>query len=245
MLFQLGDGSFQGRRLLSAASLFEMHTPQISGAAGERFRAARQVRFLTAYGLGWQVFDYRGHQLVWHSGNGDGQLAYLALLPDQDLGVAVLVNSWKVGAPLNGAIAARIMDHYLGAPAQDHVAELRSWWEGEERQRQAAERDLETARLSGTRPSLPLDAYAGVFRDPLGLDVEVWLEADTLRLRYGGGEKATLAHWHHDMYRVRWENPLHAQILSMFVTFGIDAHGKVDRLRMNPYGEDVEARRSP
>jgi hypothetical protein len=220
-----------------------MQWPQIAVPSNPRFRASRQIHFLTAYGLGWQIFDYRGHRLAWHSGNGDGQSAFLQLLPDDDLGVAVLVNSWKAGPALNGAIASRITDHYLGLSTRDYVAEFRDWWTKNEAQRVDAERALEAARRPDTKPSLPLAAYAGSYEDPLGLAVEVWVEADTLRLRYGGGEKATLSHWHHDTYGARWENPFHDQILAMFVSFGIDPRGQVDRLQMTPFGEDVEARR--
>jgi CubicO group peptidase (beta-lactamase class C family) len=243
MLFQLGDGSHRGRRILNEATLEEMHSPQIAVPSNARFRASRQIHLLTAYGLGWQIFDYRGHRLAWHSGNGDGQIAFLQLLPDDGLGIAVLVNSWKAGAALNGAIASRITDHYLGLSSRDHVAEFRDWWTKSEARRADAERALESVRRSDTKPSLPLAACAGRYEDPLGLEVEVWVEADTLRLRYGGGETATLSHWHHDTYRARWENPLHAKILSMFVSFDIDPRGEVDRLHMDPYGEDVDARR--
>src|SRR5580704_1859574 len=59
-LFQLGDGTFRGRRILSAKTISEMHSPQIVVPSSEEFRIARQVRYGAAYGMGWQVFDYRG-----------------------------------------------------------------------------------------------------------------------------------------------------------------------------------------
>jgi CubicO group peptidase (beta-lactamase class C family) len=243
MLFQLGDGTFQGRRILSADAMYEMHSAQLVGPANEKFRTARQLRFFPAYGLGWQVFDYRGHPLLWHSGNGDGQLAYMALLPELHLGVAVLINSWKVGSALNGGIASRIMDHYLAFPARDYSAELRDGWTKSEQAQTDGERALVASRLPRTEPSLPNAAYAGVFKDRLGLDVRVWLEGDTLRLQYGGGEHATLDHWHHDTYRARWRNPLHAKILPTFVSFGLNERGKIDRLHMEPFGDEIDARR--
>jgi CubicO group peptidase (beta-lactamase class C family) len=243
MLFQLGDGTWEGKRLLSAAAMNEMHSPQIVFTSSPEFRASRQVQFFPAYGMGWQVFDHRGHALLWHSGNGDGQLAYVALLPDQHLGVAVLVNSWRAGPALNGGIASRIMDHYLGLPTRDYSAEMRDGWNRNQQRQADDRRALEAARLPDTRPSLPLTAYAGGYRDRIGLDVRIWLEADSLHLQYGGGEPATLGHWHDETFLARWQNPFHAELLPMFVTFGIDPEGAVDRLRMNPYGDELEARR--
>jgi CubicO group peptidase (beta-lactamase class C family) len=85
MLFQLGDGSFAGKRVISAESMEEMHSPEIFVPTTPEFRAARQLQRFAAYGLGWQIFDYRGHLMLWHSGNGDGQSAYLLLLPEDNL----------------------------------------------------------------------------------------------------------------------------------------------------------------
>ena len=97
MIFQLGDGTFQGKRILSSAAMNEMHSPQIVIPTNAAFRLARQIKYFAAYGLGWQVFDYRGNRMLWHSGTGDGQTAFLVLLPDSGLGVVVLINSWKAG----------------------------------------------------------------------------------------------------------------------------------------------------
>lgn len=55
-LFQLGDGTFRGRRILSAKTISEMHSPQIVVPTSEEFRVARQIRYFAAYGMGWQVF---------------------------------------------------------------------------------------------------------------------------------------------------------------------------------------------
>lgn len=244
MRFHLGDGTWEGRRILSATVMNEMHGPHVTGPANAEFRASRQMKLFPAYGLGWQVFDYRGHLLLWHSGNGDGHIAYLALVPDLDLGIVVLANTWRAGTPLNAGLASRIVDHYLGGPTRDYSAESREGWARDRKRRLDAESALQAARRRDTTPRLPLAAYAGDYRDRLGLDVAVRLEADTLRLTIAGGEPATLVHWHDDQFRGRWQNPFHDEILSMFVTFGIDARGRVDRLLMAPYGEDVEALRT-
>src|SRR5262249_32876560 len=157
-----GDGSFQGKRIVSQESMNEMHSPQIVVPTSESFRAARQVRFFAAYGFGWQIMDYRGNRLLWHSGNGDGQTSYMALLPDLHLGVALITNTWRVGAPFNGGLAAHIMDHYLGLAGQDDLAALKASWLKNQQKAAEEERALTAARLPNTAPSLPLSAYTGV-----------------------------------------------------------------------------------
>ena len=242
MIFQLGDGTFQGKRILSAEAMNEMHSPQIIIPANEAFRTARQVKYFGGYGLGWQVMDYRGNRILWHSGAGDGQTAFLVLLPDSHFGVVVLVNSWKAGPALNNAIASRIMDYYLGLPTRDYSAEYRESWKRSIQQQVEAVRKFEASQLKGTTPTLSLSQYAGVYRDKLGLDVKVWLEGDTLRLQYGGGEIAVLTHWHRDTFRAQWQNPLHAEQRSALVQFNISPQGTIAELTMDP-GDRITAHR--
>lgn len=243
MMFQLGDGMFQGKRILSAGAMNEMHAPQIVIPTNEAFRRSRQMKYdFAAYGLGWQIFDYRGNRMLWHSGAGDGQTAFMALLPDSRLGVVVLVNSWKAGGALNISIASRIMDYYLGLPTRDYSAEFRESWSRGMQQQAEAVRQFEASRIKDTKPTLPLSQYAGVYRDRLGLDVKVWLEGDTLRLQYGAGEVAVLTHWHHDTFRAQWENPLHAEQRSALVQFNMSPQATIAELTMNP-GDQITARR--
>lgn len=243
MIFQLGDGTFQSKRILSAEAMSEMHSPQIIIPTNEAFRTARQVKYFGGYGLGWQVMDYRGNRMLWHSGAGDGQTAFLVLLPDSHFGVVVLVNSWKAGPALNNAIASRIMDYYLGLPTHDYSAQYRESWKRSMQQQVEAVRTFEASQLKGTIPTLPLSQYAGVYRDKLGLDVKVWLEGDALRLQYGGGEIAVLTHWHHDTFWARWQNPLHAEQRSTFVQFSLSPQGTIAELQMDPFGDRINARR--
>src|SRR5256712_1290475 len=243
MIFQLGDGTFQGKRILSSTAMNEMHSPQIVIPTNAAFRLARQIKYFAAYGLGWQVFDYRGNRMLWHSGTGDGQTAFLVLLPDSGLGVVVLINSWKAGPALNNAIASRIMDYYLGLTTRDYSAESRESWKRSMQQQVEAVRKFEASQLKGTTPTLSLSQYAGVYRDKLGLDVRVWLEGDTLRLQYGGGEIADLTHWHHDTFWARWQNPLHAEQRSTFVQFNMSPQGIIAELQMDLSGDRITARR--
>jgi dipeptidyl aminopeptidase/acylaminoacyl peptidase/CubicO group peptidase (beta-lactamase class C family) len=45
-----------------------------------------------SWGLGWIRFGWDGHRLIGHDGNTLGQAAFLRVLPDQDLAVALLTN---------------------------------------------------------------------------------------------------------------------------------------------------------
>ncbi|MDZ7267230.1 MAG: beta-lactamase family protein [candidate division KSB1 bacterium] len=61
------------------------------------------------YGLGWRIFDYAGHTLIFHSGGLRGYVAQLAWLPEHNLGMALLSNC----SESNGLMPA-FLDMYLG-----------------------------------------------------------------------------------------------------------------------------------
>ena len=244
LLFQLGDGSFDGKRLLSTAAMDEMHGPQIFVPTTPEFRKTRQLKHFAAYGFGWQVWDYSGHYMLWHSGNGDGQLAYMVLLPDENLGIAVLTNSWRTSVLLNLALAARISDYYLSFPTLDYVAEYRETWKQGEATDAAEENSLAAARIENTKTRLPLASYAGHYRDQLGLDINVTLDDDNLRFSYANGPAAALLHSHYDTFRVNWANPF-MQGRPAFVSFDLDERGQVRGLKVEILRDKIEAVKSP
>ncbi|NUO79425.1 beta-lactamase family protein [candidate division KSB1 bacterium] len=57
-----------------------------------RFNWNRRIRS-AHYGLGWRIFDYAGHKLVFHSGSVYGYLSQIAFLPEEKIGIVVLQNS--------------------------------------------------------------------------------------------------------------------------------------------------------
>jgi hypothetical protein len=174
-----------------------------------------------AYALGWNVMDYRGHPLVWHTGNADGQPAFMAILPRDHLGVVIMMNTWGAGL-LHGLLMNRVLDEYLGYPPRD--------WSGEVLPRKAAIRDgydydanvrrLAASRVSGTAPSHPLAAYAGVYVDSLYGPQTVAFEDGHLTLR----------HWHYDTFLVTWRDPLFRVVYVSLLTFSSGADGRVTRL---------------
>ncbi|RZL51316.1 MAG: class A beta-lactamase-related serine hydrolase, partial [Variovorax sp.] len=74
--------------------LATLHTSVVETPGELRGGAWRRERLNTAgYGLGWRVYDYAGHRVVFHGGAVQGYRALMALMPDRDLGIVVLWNS--------------------------------------------------------------------------------------------------------------------------------------------------------
>ena len=218
MRLHLNNGVLDGVRLVSDSSMRELHRIQVGIATTPAMRAARLVQDSTVgYGLGWQVMDYRGHPLIWHTGNGDGQIAYMALLPVERLGVAVLVNTWS--APfVHGALVNRILDTYLGYPARDWAAEAFARVPGMNAAADSARRALDAGK-SGRPASRPLERYTGRYVNALFGPVHVRSLGSGLVLQMGEGQKAALEPYQNDTFLVRWVDPLFRENFTTLLYF--------------------------
>lgn len=82
--FQLGDGTWQGRRILSEAGLRTLHAPAVPTPPDAA------APFTAHYGLGWGVGSIGGQDLVAHTGDETGYHADAGLLPDTRQALVVL-----------------------------------------------------------------------------------------------------------------------------------------------------------
>lgn len=219
MRLHLNLGVLDGKRLVSDSAMRELQTRQTGIPTTAAMRAARLVEdsAQVGYGMGWQVMDYRGHPMRWHSGNGNGQIAYMTLLPRDRLGVVVVVNTWSVPL-IHAAVVNRIMDTYLGYPPRD--------WAGETLARVPAVRAAQdsqaraiAAMKTDAPPPLPLRAYAGRYDEPLYGPVLVRSEPAGLTLQMGEGELADLEYHGSAGFYVRWRDPFVRENWVSHVTF--------------------------
>ena len=241
--FQLARGEWNGTRLVSEAQHREMLTPQFIIPQGQYYPAARLAApHFTAYGLGWFMQDYRGRQLAMHTGSIDGMTALVALVPEERLGLVVLINMDHV--ELRHALMYRIIDAYLGGPPRDWSAELRPLYRGMEERAAAARREREARRVADTRPSLPLESYAGTYADPDSLysRVTVRVEDGRLTASMGAGLTGQMEHWHYDVFRARWAD---VSLGTSFLTFTIDPEGRAGWLRVDGRELSREREASP
>jgi len=103
--------------VLSPELLTTLHTPLVS-TPGERHGSPwKRMRLQAAnYALGWRVYDYGGHTLVFHAGAVQGYRAMIGLLPDQDFGVVIL---WNCETSVPSGLMPTILDRVLGLTPQD------------------------------------------------------------------------------------------------------------------------------
>lgn len=218
---QLAHGALpDGRRLWSEQQQTEMWTPQIimsSGPGPEATDPAKPV--LAAYALGWNVQDYRGHRLLSHGGLLDGQCTAHALLPDLGCAIAVYTNQEErlVTAGLRNAL----LDLCLGDSTIDWVAVTRGLIAKQEAAAlQSMGGGSPVAPPGG--PSLPLSAYAGLYRDPWFGEAMIAVADGKLTLGFAKAPRAetTLEQWGEDAFRTRFANGWEDAVLTFAVRAG-------------------------
>jgi len=228
------DANGNQQRLFSAARQKEMWsllTPiRISEPSVPELKAA--VPNFSGYGEGWFVSDYRGHKLVWHTGGWPGMVSRLTLVPDLNLGVVVLTNQ-ESGAAFQ-AVTMRALDAYMDAPKTDWIAAYAASVKKQEGNADDSMKKHEAARMKGAKPSLPLDGYAGTYRDPWYGDVKVTKQGGKLVMSFTKTAQltGTLEPWQHDTFIAHWnDRSLNGDA---FVNFSLDPDGKVREVRMEP-----------
>jgi CubicO group peptidase (beta-lactamase class C family) len=180
--FQLGDGSWEGRRLVSARNLEETHTTQIALRLEGFARTMNpDTNFLT-YGLGWIVQDYRGKRILMHGGAIDGFRAHFTLVPEARVGIALLNN--LDGSFLNLALSNQLLDLYYGMPARDWSSYYLKMQEDEHELDRERSRRLR-AEKKGPPPPLPLKAYVGTYQEAAYGSCEIRLHDGHLSWRWG------------------------------------------------------------
>ena len=216
-------------RLYSEAQAREMWTPVVLQPIQELPEALKptQPNFDT-YALGWDVRDYRGAKIVWHGGAVFGSLTAVVLIPEEKVGFSITINS-EDGEMIRG-LMYELLDHYLGQPRANWPEK----WTAFKQERVAAGlKALATQQSTPADigPSLPVARYAGVYKDPWYGRIAIGQGKDGLTIEFTETPRMAgkLEHYQYDTFITRFDD---AAIEPAYVTFGLDADGKVERITM-------------
>ncbi|MBL9077531.1 MAG: serine hydrolase [Planctomycetes bacterium] len=225
----LAGGAWDGRPLLTEASLQQMWRPHVAisdagaGAGNDDFRS---------YGMGWFVGLERGRKIVHHDGGMPGFLSKVVLVPADRFGFIVLnnANDGILNEALQRALLA-LRAGEDGLAVVDRLAQIAQRFHDRERNAVA---QREARRQAGTQPSLAIAAYAGDYEDATygaavvrhdeqaGLTIEL---VPSRRRLHG-----SLSHWHHDTFRVDFPDRF---LPFALVRFELDQDGAVAGFRID------------
>lgn len=231
LLCRLDSGRYAGGRLFSEHQAREMWSGQtILPIADPPPPLAALRPDFAEYGLGWRLRDYQGRKTVSHTGGLAGMSSQVTLVPAEKLGIVILTNS---EADLMTALTYRLLDDLLMAP-RPRTDWVQAFAAAERLARARADSTLNagrTARDSAAGPSLPLERYAGHYRDELYGDAVIAPDSGKLMLRFSRSPAfvGDLEHWQYDTFVAHWRT---RHIEDAYVTFALGPDGSIDRFQM-------------
>lgn len=178
LILNMGGGKIDGKQIVSQArvdDMLEMHA-QLATSSG-------QIRVRQGFGLGWGRGTYRGRPYAFHGGGYIGAAAYVSFLPEEKIGMAVLVNCGNTGQGLTDVISVDIYDKLLGLNEGDLLP--------------GYQRMAERFRSEGPKPpagknpavsgelSLAADNYAGRFANDKWGVIDVTIDAGSMGMTLG------------------------------------------------------------
>jgi CubicO group peptidase (beta-lactamase class C family) len=214
----LRDGTFGGRRLISAASLRELRQPHSIRRLSEAARRNFPTTHFLLYGLGWDLRDHRGRLIVSHTGGMDGMLSMTGFVPEDSLAVAVFTNYDEQS--LYSALFWHVLDRMMAGERVDYSARFRA----------ADTPEPVAPPPPPSRPSLPLAGYAGTYTNPMMGTATVGPCGTffCISLEHHPGLRGPLEHYRFDTFQVAWNDVYFRESL---VTFELGPDGRPARLR--------------
>lgn len=229
---QLARGALpEGGRLFSEAASAEMWTPQTLEPIGPPLPGLEAMTpNFQQYALGWEIRDYGGAKIIWHSGGVFGFVTVVVLIPDRKVGFAITQNSEDGQARFG--LMYELLDHYLGLPKKDWpslITKVRK----ERFDAALAAVNARAAAPAPSKPTLPLVKYAGRYVDAWYGDISIDSGTQGLRIDFKNTPNmgGRLEHFQYDTFIARFDDP---NIEAAYVTFAMDAEGKVERITMKP-----------
>ena len=234
---QLNRGTLDGVTYFSEEASRTMWTPHNNLTVTKQSEELYPSTHFRGYGLGWGLSDYLGRKVMSHGGGYDGMFSRVVLVPEENLGIVILTNGMT---NLQTALAYRTLDAYLGGEAKDWSAVLLEQSQRARESRQRYWEKFEAKRVTGTRPSKPLEGYTGTYGGPMYGDATVTVEGGRLVVSFRPNPDLVgdLSHWHYDTFVIEWRKQF-AWFGKGTVQFLMDARGEVAEMKIDVPNEDL------
>ncbi len=157
----LDSGKFRNKTVIPYPAIKTTQTPK--SIIGNARRIFNTSNFLL-YGLGWELQDYDGKQIVHHNGGVNGFVTSVTLLPSEKLGIVVLTNTDQ--NYFYEALRWEILDACLGLSFRNYSAFYNGYY------KRALSRDISEYKtwkdsVANKPANVDLKKYTGRYSHPV------------------------------------------------------------------------------
>lgn len=227
----------------STAALSAMWSPHTILGISESEEEWDGTLFKT-YGFGWRIADMLGYKLISHTGTLSGYQAYVALIPELELGVVVLNNGSNYGA------RSSVMQHILKSfiPTQRLPQDSPSDWVAALVNLQSEQEAKYLANFKAV--PVPVDAMNITNQQIIGTYQDIWFGGFTITgVTHTQGDEKTLSlriesermksltgrvvPYERNLFKVEWDNKNAAS--DAFLIIETSLNGTVTGMKMHPF----------
>ncbi len=160
ILCLLDSGWYNGKQVIPWNAIDRTRQPEsIEGT----IKYMGELAHFKLYGLGWELQDYDGREIVSHTGGVNGFVTSVTLVPEEKDGIIVFTNSDM--NDLYSAAKWDILDALFGLPFLDYNRYmLISHKNHEEKENLEISKERDTVKMK-LKPALPLSAYSGNYNN--------------------------------------------------------------------------------
>jgi hypothetical protein len=200
MQLQINGGSLGGQQIVDRAALEETHKPQMCATEKPTPLESCPGRY---YGLGWNTgHDPENRLTLSHSGAFLlGTSTAVFLVPEEQLGIVVLVNGTPIGIP--ESIGHAFLDYFhYGAPKVDYLTVFRPIFDKMMHETDESFADYSKLQLpSNPKPAAALSIYKGTYSNPYYGELKIEVDGARLILRLPPRDAYyELTHWDGDTF---------------------------------------------
>ncbi len=242
LIFQINKTRVKGKAIINELNVDEMRVPRVEVAVhgGRQFPQNRVTR--VQYGMGWFIHDYAGVPTLGHMGGMAGTRALITVLPEDNVGIAILSNLGGMRVSLfPEAIRNKFLDLYLNVPDEQDWAksireDIRASYEQYNQKRR-------WEMLNNLAPARDLENYTGAYENNLYGRVEINKQDGALILIYRDRPPVKLRHWNGNIFQFDGSD-----LSSGFsgtdlgeIIFAADGGGKPDRMMITLFHEGADS----
>ena len=234
---QLNEGTLDNHQYFSKQSAWEMWSPQTIQAVSPYSKNRFPTIHFKAYGLGWGMFDYHGVKVISHSGGYDGMISYSCFVPEKGLAFVILTNK---NSSLYYPLSYKILDEFIAGIDKDWSIEILDLIKKNEEYDEQQKKKMNAERILGTKPTLDLKSYSGIYSSELYGDAEIKLVNKKLQVVLLPSPLFTgeLAHWQYNTFTVKMNN--FPSLPAGKVNFYLGMDGTIEEMKIDIPNPDFD-----
>jgi hypothetical protein len=217
--FQIANGKFQGKQLVSIKSILETRKPQIAMDKG------------SYYGLGWTINTQR--HVFNHAGDALPSKTIVEISPSQKYGIVIVSNEGNYGLGFSTALVSAFYQLYNnGKITDDKWPSSKKTADSTVAQYFAAKKTKPSPPIS---PAMNIKTYTGTYLSKLYGKIRITNNGKTQLKIYQGNniQPINLEHWNGNTFRVIY--PVITSSIYNTVDFETIKQGKAQQVTMNIY----------